>query len=70
LVIGGQLAHAEEQLLAGMREVVYKRCLPLATSSLQLVRTRLDRRAGVVGLALLLTDAIFAPDQLQRLPAH
>jgi predicted NBD/HSP70 family sugar kinase len=70
VVIGGQLAHAEEQLLAGIREVVYQRCLPLATSSLQLVRTRLDLRAGVVGLALLLTDAILAPDQLQPLPAH
>lgn len=70
VVIGGQLAHAEEQLLAGIREIVYQRCLPLATSSLQLVRTRLDLRAGVVGLALLLTDAILAPDQLQPLPAH
>jgi predicted NBD/HSP70 family sugar kinase len=70
VVVGGQLAHAEEQLLAGIREVVYQRCLPLATSSLQLVRTRLDLRAGVVGLALLLTDAILAPDQLQPLPTH
>lgn len=70
VVIGGQLAHAEEQLLAGIREIVYQRCLPLATSSLQLVRTRLDLRAGVVGLALFLTDAILAPDQLQPLPAH
>jgi predicted NBD/HSP70 family sugar kinase len=70
VVIGGQLAHAEEQLLAGIREVVYQRCLPLATRSLQIVRSRLDLRAGVIGLARLLTDTILAPDQLDALPAH
>jgi predicted NBD/HSP70 family sugar kinase len=68
VVIGGQLGHAEEQLLAGIREIVYQRCLPLATRSLQLVRTQLDLRAGVLGLALLLTDAILAPDQVEALP--
>jgi predicted NBD/HSP70 family sugar kinase len=70
VVIGGQLAHAEDQLLAGIREVVYQRCLPLATRSLQLVRTRLDPRAGVLGLALLLTDAILAPQQVEALPGQ
>jgi predicted NBD/HSP70 family sugar kinase len=70
VVIGGQLAHAEEQLLAGIREVVYQRCLPLATRSLQLVRTQLDLRAGVFGLALLLTDAILAPHQVESLWGH
>jgi predicted NBD/HSP70 family sugar kinase len=69
VVIGGQLAHAEEQLLAGIREVVYQSCLPLATRSLQIVRSRLDLRAGVIGLARLLTDTILAPDQLDALPA-
>jgi predicted NBD/HSP70 family sugar kinase len=70
VVIGGQLAHAEDQLLAGIREVVYQRCLPLATRSLQLVRTQLDLRAGVLGLALLLTDAILAPHQMESLPGN
>ena len=67
VVVGGQLAHAQDQLLAGIREVVYQRCLPLATRSLQLVRTELDQRAGVSGLALLLSDAILAPDQMETL---
>jgi predicted NBD/HSP70 family sugar kinase len=70
VVIGGQLAHAEEPLLAGIREVVYQRSLPLATRSLQIVRSRLDLRAGVVGLALLLADLIFAPDRVDPLPHH
>lgn len=70
VVIGGQLAHADEQLLAGIREVVYQRCLPLATRSLQIVRSSLDLRAGVMGLARLLADTILAPDQLDSLPAR
>ena len=70
VVIGGQLAHADEQLLAGIREVVYQRCLPLATRSLQIVRSSLDLRAGTIGLARLLADKILAPDQLDSLPAR
>jgi predicted NBD/HSP70 family sugar kinase len=70
VVIGGQLAHAEDQLLAGIRAVVYQSCLPLATRSLQIVRSRLDLRAGVIGLTRLLTDTILAPDQLDSLPAQ
>jgi predicted NBD/HSP70 family sugar kinase len=70
VVIGGQLAHADEQLLAGIREVVYQRCLPLATRSLQIVRSSLDLRAGIIGLARLLADTILAPDQLDSLPAR
>jgi predicted NBD/HSP70 family sugar kinase len=68
VVIGRQLAQADEQLLAGIREIVYQRCLPLATRSLQIVRSRLDLHAGILGLARLLADTIFAPDQLDASP--
>ena len=37
VVIGGSLALAGEHLIAGIREVVYQRSLPLATEQLQLV---------------------------------
>jgi predicted NBD/HSP70 family sugar kinase len=67
IVVGGQLAHVEEQLFAGIREMVYRRSLPLATRNLQIVRSRLDRRAGLVGLALLVADTIFAPHQVELL---
>ena len=36
IVIGGDVASAGEPLLAGIREVVYKRSLPLATGRLQI----------------------------------
>jgi hypothetical protein len=66
-VIGGQLARIEEQLFAGIREMVYRRSLPLATRNLQIVATTLDSRAGLVGLALLLADGIFAPGRIESL---
>ena len=42
IVIGGDLARADEPLLAGVREVVYRRSLPLATGRLRIVPSRLD----------------------------
>jgi predicted NBD/HSP70 family sugar kinase len=69
VVIGGQLAEIEEQLFAGIREMVYRRSLPLATRNLQIAATRLDGRAGLVGLALLLADGIFAPRRVAQLLA-
>ncbi len=66
MLIGGQLAHADEPLLAGIREVVYRRSLPLATRDLQITTSKLDERAGVTGLALMLGDHIFAPHAIDR----
>jgi predicted NBD/HSP70 family sugar kinase len=67
VVIGGQLAHADEPLLAGIREVVYRRSLPLATRDLQITTSRLDDRAGVTGLALMLGDSLFTPIGIDRM---
>jgi predicted NBD/HSP70 family sugar kinase len=67
VVIGGRLAHADEPLLAGIREVVYRRSLPLATRNLQITTSRLDERAGVTGLALMLGDHIFAPHAIDHM---
>ncbi|MFJ4783740.1 ROK family protein [Streptomyces sp. NPDC088794] len=67
IAIGGQLAHTDEQLFAGIREVVYRRSLPLATRNLQIVRSTLDPRAGVMGLSQLLVDGIYAPHRVQEL---
>lgn len=53
IVIGGDLARAEQQLFAGLREVIYKRSLPLATRHLRIVSSQLDDRAGVIGCAVM-----------------
>ncbi|MDQ1647051.1 MAG: hypothetical protein QOJ50_3235, partial [Cryptosporangiaceae bacterium] len=67
IVVGGQLAHTDEQLFAGIREVVYRRSLPLATRNLQIVHSELDPRGGVLGLAQQLVDGIYSPHRVQQL---
>jgi predicted NBD/HSP70 family sugar kinase len=67
VVVGGLLALADEPLLAGIREVVYRRSLPLATRNLQITVGRLGERAAVTGLTLMLGDRVFAPDAVDRL---
>ena len=62
IVIGGDLAQADEPLLAGVREVVYRRSLPLATGRLRIVASRLDDGAGVVGAAVMVIESVLAPD--------
>ena len=60
IVLGGQLAKAEELFLAGIREMVYQRPLPLATRSLQITTSKLDAHAGVTGMALLCADELLS----------
>ncbi len=67
IAVGGQLASTDEQLLAGIREVVYQRSLPLATRNLQIVRGQLDPRAGLLGLSSMLSEEIFSPERLDNL---
>ncbi len=62
VVVGGDIATADEHLLAGVREVVYQRSLPLATRHLRIVRSRLDDRAGVVGAAVMVIEHVLSPE--------
>ncbi|MGH9211835.1 MAG: ROK family protein [Acidimicrobiales bacterium] len=64
IVIGGDLAHAHEQFFAGVREVVYRRSTALATRHLELARSRLDDRAGVIGCAVTVIEQILSPDAI------
>jgi predicted NBD/HSP70 family sugar kinase len=66
IVIGGDLADAHEQLLAGVREVTYRRSLPLATQHLRTVPSRLGDRAGVVGAAVMVVEHVLAPAVVDR----
>ncbi|MDZ5622067.1 ROK family transcriptional regulator [Nocardioides bizhenqiangii] len=66
IVIGGGLAAAGEGLLAGIREVVYQRSLPLATEHLRIVTSRAGERAGVIGAAALAIGHVLAPESIDR----
>ncbi|MDO8189272.1 ROK family transcriptional regulator [Conexibacter sp. JD483] len=70
LVIGGDLAHAGDELLAGIRGAVYERSLMLATRELRIVTSQLDEAAGVVGAATMATDGLFDPARVDALAAR
>jgi predicted NBD/HSP70 family sugar kinase len=70
VVIGGDLAHAHEQLFAGIRSVVYGRSLPLATRYLKLVPSELDDRAGVFGAAVMAAEHVLSPEAVEALVAQ
>jgi len=53
VTIGGSVAAASDDLLAGIRSVVYQRALPLATRNLVLANCVLGEFAGVAGAAVL-----------------
>ncbi len=61
VVIGGAMADAGESLIAGIREVVYNRSLPLATEHLTITTSRAGGRAGVIGAAALAISHVLSP---------
>lgn len=61
IVIGGSIARAGEHLLAGVREIVYRRSIPLATQHLGIVQSQAGERAGVLGAAIMVTQHVLAP---------
>ncbi|MYS24298.1 ROK family protein [Streptomyces sp. SID4948] len=59
LVIGGALGSAHP-LLAALRGVIYERCLPLATQSLEIESAAAGANAGVIGAGLLALQQVLS----------
>jgi predicted NBD/HSP70 family sugar kinase len=66
IVIGGDVSQASHQLLAGVREVIFQRSLPLATEELRVVPSQLEDRAGVVGAAIMMIEHVLSPEAIDR----
>ncbi|MET9445306.1 ROK family protein [Streptomyces sp. NPDC006610] len=66
IVIGGDLSEAGEHLLAGVREAVYRRSLPLATQHLSIRGRRLGDRAGIIGAAVMVAEHTLDPAAVDR----
>jgi predicted NBD/HSP70 family sugar kinase len=66
IVLGGDIAEAHAQLLAGVREGIFSRSLPLATRDLRIVPSRLGDRAGVIGAAILAIEHVLSPEAVDR----
>jgi predicted NBD/HSP70 family sugar kinase len=56
IIVGGTLSGAGEHLLGGIRELVYQRCLPLATRGLQIIAAQQPAEAGLIGGAHLVLE--------------
>ncbi|NUP75045.1 MAG: ROK family protein, partial [Sinomonas sp.] len=61
IVIGGSMAAAGEHVMAGVREVVYHRSPPLATTNLRIVLSRTGERAAVMGASQLVSQHLLSP---------
>lgn len=61
IVLGGSIARAGEHLLAGVREVVYRRSIPLATQHLAIVQSPTGERAAVLGAAIMVAREVLSP---------
>jgi predicted NBD/HSP70 family sugar kinase len=66
IVVGGDIAEAREELLAGVREGIFSRSLPLATRDLRIVPSRLADRAGAIGAATMVIEHVLSPDAVDR----
>lgn len=64
IVLGGALAAASDDMLAGVRSGVYSRALPLATRNLTLSYTVLGPVSGVVGGVVSAIEHVLSPDGL------
>ncbi|MFC4553820.1 ROK family transcriptional regulator [Georgenia faecalis] len=69
IVVGGMLADAGEQLIAGIREVVYQDSLPLATQHLKIVDSRTAGRAAVLGASTMAIEHVLSPDAVEAMLA-
>lgn len=64
IVLGGRMARISDDLLAGVRAVVYSRALPLATRSLSIENSQLGELAGAIGGVVLGIERALAPDSI------
>jgi predicted NBD/HSP70 family sugar kinase len=67
IVVGGMLARGGDFLLSGIRELVYQRCLPLATSELQIILADPKKDSALIGAAHLVLDDVFSAEKVEAL---
>ena len=61
IIIGGSVGEAGEHLVAGIREVVYRRSLPLATTHLRIGISMAGDRSAILGASQMVTQHVLSP---------
>ncbi|MET0977107.1 MAG: ROK family transcriptional regulator [Leifsonia sp.] len=67
IAIGGSMARAGEHLIAGVREIVYTRSMPLATEHLAIVQSSAAENAAVLGASKLAIHHVLSPEGVDAL---
>jgi predicted NBD/HSP70 family sugar kinase len=67
VTLGGSLTSASDELLAGVRSVVYQRALPLATRNLVLTNSVLGEYAGLAGATVLGIERVLSAESIGAL---
>lgn len=69
IVVGGSMAQASEHLIAGIREVVYSRSMPLATQHLTIAPSRTGPESAVIGASLIAVEHALSPGRIEAIAA-
>lgn len=70
IVIGGRLGASTGEIIAGVREVVYRRSIPLSTQHLNIVQAKGGENAGIRGAALMVSQVVLSPEYIDSLVAQ
>src|SRR6187431_472134 len=69
IAIGGSMAQAGEHLIAGVREIVYTRSMPLATGHLSIVQSGAGAKAAIIGASMLAIHHALSPENIDAMSA-
>ncbi|MCU1424870.1 MAG: sugar kinase [Microbacteriaceae bacterium] len=67
IAVGGSMAGVGEHLIAGVREIIYTRSMPLATSHLAIVPSAAGAKAAVTGASILAIHHALSPEGIDRM---
>lgn len=70
IVVGGSLSRAGDQLLAGIRETVYRRSQPLATSKLRIEQSKAPVDAAIWGASRMVIEHVLSPEAVESAIRH
>jgi len=67
IAVGGSMAAVGDHLIAGVREIIYTRSMPLATSKLTIVQSAAGANAAVMGASILAIHHALSPEGIDRM---
>ncbi|WP_106210781.1 ROK family transcriptional regulator [Glaciihabitans tibetensis] len=67
IAVGGSMAVVGDHLIAGVREVIYARSMPLATSRLTIAQSSAGVNAAVLGASILAIHHALSPEGIDRM---